>query len=143
MDKQTLSRITASAPTAALQTLAEKVTANRRMEYVKGPEKTMILLTVREPVRNSNFYLGEALAVHCIAELDGVRGAAVALGDDLGRAGAAAALDAAHTGGFPEFAAIEVRLLELEELRKSAESETAALVRGTQVKFHVLEDKEA
>jgi alpha-D-ribose 1-methylphosphonate 5-triphosphate synthase subunit PhnG len=113
------------------------------MEYVKGPEKTMILLTVREPVKNSSFYLGEALAAHCIAELDGVRGAAVALGDDLGRAGAAATLDAAHTGGFPEFAAVESQLRELDELRRSAEAETAALVRSTQVRFHVLEDKEA
>jgi alpha-D-ribose 1-methylphosphonate 5-triphosphate synthase subunit PhnG len=112
------------------------------MEYVKGPEKTMILLMVREPVKNSRFYLGEALAAHCIAELDGVRGAAVALGDDLDRAGAAAALDAAHTGGFPEFAAAELQLLALGARQELAAAEKAALVRGTQVKFHALEDRE-
>jgi alpha-D-ribose 1-methylphosphonate 5-triphosphate synthase subunit PhnG len=112
------------------------------MEYVKGPEKTMILLTVREPVKNSSFYLGEALAAHCIAELDGARGAAVSLGDDLDKAAAAATLDAAHTGGFPEFSAVEGQLRELDELRRSTEAKTAALVRGTQVKFHALEDRE-
>ncbi|MDR1589958.1 MAG: phosphonate C-P lyase system protein PhnG [Oscillospiraceae bacterium] len=142
MDKQTLSRITSRAPTDALQELAEAVSRGRRAELVKGPEKTLVLLTVREPVRNSRFYLGEALASHCVAELDGARGAAVTLGDDLDRAGAAALLDAAHTGGFPEFFAVERRIIELGESLRRGDEENAALIRSTQVSFHALEDRE-
>jgi alpha-D-ribose 1-methylphosphonate 5-triphosphate synthase subunit PhnG len=101
----------------------------------------MILLTIREPARNGRFYLGEALAVHCVAELDGARGAAVALGDDIDRARAGAALDAAHSGGFPEFDAEEERLADLRRGIEKSVGEKAALIRGTHVRFHALEDK--
>lgn len=141
MDKLTLSRITSRAPASSLTPLAETVSAGRRAEIVRGPEKTLVMLTIREPVRNSRFYLGEALASHCAAELDGARGAAVTLGDDLERASAAALIDAAHTGGFPEFFDIEPRLLALGAELRRADGERAAAIRRTQVSFRVLEDR--
>jgi alpha-D-ribose 1-methylphosphonate 5-triphosphate synthase subunit PhnG len=100
-----------------------------------------VQLTVREPVKNSRFYLGEALAAHCVAELDGARGAAVTLGDCLERASAAAMLDAGHSGGFPEFFAVESRLLALGDELRRADGERAALVRSTRVNFQILEDR--
>ena len=142
MDKLTLSRISAYAERERLQSLAEKAAAGRQRLFLKKPEKTMVLLTVREPVQQSLFHLGEMLAVHCIVEISGVRGAAVLMGDDFAKAEAAAVLDAAHSGGFAEFAFIEQELLLLGKERQKENSRKAAAVKKTQVRFHALEDKD-
>jgi alpha-D-ribose 1-methylphosphonate 5-triphosphate synthase subunit PhnG len=101
MDKLTLSRICAYAEPALLVSLAEKAAGGREAALLKGPEKTLVLLQVREPVRRSRFYLGELLAAHCVVELGDIRGAAVLMGDDLEKIRAAAVLDAAHSGCLP------------------------------------------
>lgn len=142
MDKITLSRICAFAEPALLETLAAKAAEGRKAALLKGPEKTLVLLQAREPVRRSRFYLGELLAAHCVVELDGVRGAAVLMGDDLGKAKDAAVLDAAHSGGFPGFARVEGELLRLEEARQAGLAKEAAAVRKTKVSFQSLEDRE-
>ena len=142
MDKRTLSRTCVFAETGTLQSLAKKAAGERELLFLKKPEKTMVLLQVKEPVKRSLFFLGEMLAVHCIVELAGVRGAAVLMGDDFSKAEAAAVLDAAHTGGFAEFALVEPDLLRLEEARRKENARSAAAVKETQVKFHVLEDRE-
>ena len=142
MDKKALSRISAFIEREALRSLAEKAAAGKEVIFLKKPEKTMVFMQVKEPVRQSLFYLGELLAVHCIVELAGVRGAAVLMGDDLGKAESTAILDAAHTGGFAEFAGIEQELLRFEEIRKEQISKQASAVRETQVRFHALLDQE-
>ncbi|GHU64239.1 hypothetical protein FACS189447_00620 [Spirochaetia bacterium] len=142
MNKQTLSRISAFAGAEQLRILAEKAVGDRKPLILKRPEKTMVLLQIREPVRHGRFYLGEALAVHCLVELAGIKGAAVILGDDLAKAEAAAVLDAAHTENLPGFALIEKELLKLEAARQNEAARKAALFRQTQVKFQALEDRE-
>jgi alpha-D-ribose 1-methylphosphonate 5-triphosphate synthase subunit PhnG len=142
MDKLTLSRICAYANGDLLRLLAEKAAEGREAALLMGPEKTMVLLQVREPVRRCRFYLGELLAAHCVVELGGVRGAAVLMGDDLNKARDAAVLDAAHSGGFPGFALVEPELLRLEGARKAELGKEAAEIRKTKVSFRSLEDKE-
>ncbi|MDR2304136.1 MAG: phosphonate C-P lyase system protein PhnG [Treponema sp.] len=140
--KITLSRICAYAGGALLRSLAEKAAEGREAVLLKGPEKTMVLLQVREPVRRSRFYLGEVLAAHCVVELGGVRGVAVMMGDDLEKTRDAAILDAAHSGGFPGFTLVEGELLALEEQRQRELAQEAAEIRKTRVSFQSLEDKE-
>ena len=142
MNKQSLSRISTFAKTEVLRSLAKKAAGNRELLFLKKPEKTMVLLSVKEPVKQSLFYLGEMLAVHCIVELAGVRGAAVLAGDDFLKAEAAAILDAAHSGDFPEFALVEPELLRFEEARQNEAGKQAAAVKETQVRFQALEDRE-
>ncbi|MDR1238571.1 MAG: phosphonate C-P lyase system protein PhnG [Treponema sp.] len=142
MDKLTLSRICAYAGPVLLTSLAEQAAEGKEAALLKGPEKTMVLLQVREPVRRSRFYLGELLAAHCVVELGGVRGAAVLMGDDLNKARAAAILDAAHSGGFPGFARVEGELLRLDAARKTELAKEAAEIRKTNVSFQSLEDRE-
>ena len=142
MDKLTLSRILAFADPAKLGALAEKAAAGKDVLLLKKPEKTMILLKIREPVKGSRFYLGEALAAHCVVEIDGVRGASVQLGDDMEKTLSAAVLDAAHTGNFPGFELVEGELMELDASRVAEAAEVASAVRATQVRFHILGDKE-
>jgi alpha-D-ribose 1-methylphosphonate 5-triphosphate synthase subunit PhnG len=142
MDKLTLSRICAYAGPALLASLAEKAAEGREAALLKGPEKTLVLIQIREPVRHSRFYLGELLAAHCVVELGGIRGAAVLMGDDLEKAKAAAVLDAAHSGGFPGFALVEGELLRLEDRRKGKLTQDTAEIRKTKVSFQSLEDRE-
>jgi alpha-D-ribose 1-methylphosphonate 5-triphosphate synthase subunit PhnG len=142
MDKLTLSRICACTGSELLASLAAKAAEGKEAALLKGPEKTMVLLQVREPVRRCRFYLGELLAAHCIVELGGVRGAAVLMGDDLNKARAAAVLDAAHSGGFPGFARIEEELLALEAAWKAEQAKEAAEIGKTKVSFRSLEDEE-
>jgi alpha-D-ribose 1-methylphosphonate 5-triphosphate synthase subunit PhnG len=142
LDKRGLSRIVNFAGTPLLRELAEQAAAGKEVLVLKPAEKTMALLQVREPVRGERFFLGEALAVHCIVELDGVRGAAIQLGDDLDRVEAAATLDAAHSGDFPGFALALPRLLRLEEDRAAALEEEAETIRRTAVNFQSLKDGE-
>jgi alpha-D-ribose 1-methylphosphonate 5-triphosphate synthase subunit PhnG len=140
MDKLTLSRICAYAGQALLMSLAEKAAGDREAVLLKGPEKTLVLLQVREPVTLSRFYLGELLAAHCVVELGGIRGAAVLMGDDLEKVRAAAVLDAAHSGCLPGFALVEGELLALEETRQRELAREAAEIRKTRVSFQSLED---
>ena len=142
MDKLSLSRVLAFADPAKLGALAEKAASGKDILLLKKPEKTMILLQIREPVKGSRFYLGEALAAHCVVEIDGVRGASVQLGDDMGKALSAAVLDAAHTGNFPGFELVESDLMELDAARAAEAAEVASAIRSTQVRFHIMEDKE-
>jgi phosphonate C-P lyase system protein PhnG len=130
------------ADTALLRDLAEKAAGGRETLILKPAEKTLALLQIREPAGGGRFFLGEALAAHCIVELGGVRGAAVQLGDDLGRVQAAAMLDAAHSGGFVEFTLVLPQLLALEAERAVALEQEAEMVRGTAVHFQSLEDRE-
>jgi alpha-D-ribose 1-methylphosphonate 5-triphosphate synthase subunit PhnG len=141
MDKLTLSRILAFADAAKLGAIAEKAVSGKEVLLLKKPEKTMILLEIREPVKQGRFYLGEALAVHCVVEVDGVRGASVQLGDDMEKVLSSAVLDAAHTGNFHGFELAEEELLDLDASRASEAARIASDVRSTQVRFHILEDK--
>ena len=131
------------ADTPLLRELAEQAAAGKETLVLKPAEKTLVLLQVREPLQGKCFFLGEALAARCIVEVDGVRGAAVQLGDDLPRIEAAAVLDAAHTGGFAGFTLALPRLLALEAERAAALEAEAELVRKTAVQFQSLEDREA
>jgi phosphonate C-P lyase system protein PhnG len=142
MDKRSLSRIMNFADTALLRDLAERAAGGREALILKPAEKTLALVHIREPAQGGCFFLGEALVAHCIVELGGVRGAAVQLGDDLGRVQAAAMLDAAHSGGFAEFTLVLPQLLALEAERAEALEREAELVRGTAVQFQSLEDRE-
>jgi alpha-D-ribose 1-methylphosphonate 5-triphosphate synthase subunit PhnG len=142
MDKITLSRICAFTGSGRLASLAARAAEGREAALLKGPEKTLVLIQMREPVRGSRFYLGELLASHCVVELDGVRGTAVLMGDDFDKVRDAAVLDAVHSGGFPGFALVEGELLRLEEQRKAGLAKEAAEISKTKVSFQSLEDRE-
>lgn len=140
MKKKELSRILASADRNEIIKLAEEVQKAHQILLLKPPARTMVMLQVKEPVKKSRFYLGEMLACHCVAEADGVQGASVMAGDDLEKAKAAALLDAAHTGAFPEWKELESRLLRLEEAEREKRRRDASIYKETRVDFRVLED---
>ena len=62
---------------------------------MKAPAKTLAMIKLREPVKNSLFYLGEALVCDTVVELGGTKGTAVVLGDDFDKVSSMAVIDAA------------------------------------------------
>ena len=93
-----------------------------------------------EPVKQSIFYLGEMLASHCVVEVDGVQGAAVMAGDDFEKVRCAAILDAVHTGRMKEAKELEGKIRRLGRKQQKKRETEAAVIRGTKVDFHVMED---
>jgi alpha-D-ribose 1-methylphosphonate 5-triphosphate synthase subunit PhnG len=100
----------------------------------------MVMIQVKEPVKSSRFFIGELLASECFVEVDGIKGVAVIMGDDMKKALAAAVLDAAHTAKFDEFKSVETKLFDLEKQRIVKRKKEAAIFRQTQVDFKILED---
>ena len=61
MEKKELFRIMAAADGSMLRELAQPLAEKYGVSVVKAPAKTLAMIKLREPVKNSLFYLGEAL----------------------------------------------------------------------------------
>ncbi|GAA3657917.1 hypothetical protein GCM10022224_021450 [Nonomuraea antimicrobica] len=102
------------------------------------PEVGMVMLTVREPVAEERFHLGEVLVTSCTVEVAGAAGWCMRGGDDRVAALAAALLDAAAAAGLP--AAGDVRALceAVAERRAREDAAEWAEVSRTRVAFEEL-----
>ena len=95
MEKKELFRIMAAADGSMLRELAQPLAEKYGVSVVKAPAKTLAMIKLREPVKNSLFYLGEALVCDTVVELGGTKGTAVVLGDDFDKVSSMAVIDAA------------------------------------------------
>ena len=136
MDKKEFSRILLRASRKEVIGMAEEAENNHRVTLLKEPAKTMVMLRVKQSI----FYLGEMLASHCVVEVDGVQGAAVMAGDDFEKVRCAAILDAVHTGRMKEAKELEGKIRRLGRKQQKKRETEAAVIRGTKVDFHVMED---
>ena len=93
MEKKELFRIMAAADGSMLRELAQPLAEKYGVSVVKAPAKTLAMIKLREPVKNSLFYLGEALVCDTVVELGGTKGTAVVLGDDFDKTAVLAALE--------------------------------------------------
>ena len=94
MEKKELFRIMAAADGSMLRELAQPLAEKYGVSVVKAPAKTLAMIKLREPVKNSLFYLGEALVCDTVVELGGTKGTAVVLGDDFDKVSSMAVIDA-------------------------------------------------
>lgn len=84
--------------------LAERLIADGTLGEVSvltGPDVGMVMMTVREPVAEQRFHLGEVLVTQCRVEVAGATGWCVRGGDDRVTTLAAALLDGAAAAGLP------------------------------------------
>ena len=101
MDKKRLSRILARADRQTVAALSADIVKSYSPVVVKEPCKTLAMIKMREPVRQSLFYIGEVIVCEAAVEIDGVQGVAVLMGDDAEKALNMAIIDAAvNMGGF-------------------------------------------
>ena len=140
MNKRRLSKILAKASPQQVQELAEEIKAQHEITVVKAPEKSLVMIKMRDPVTESLFYLGEVIVSEAIVDLDGAKGTAVLMGDDYEKALDMAVIDAAcNKGVFARFDALEQ--LEAEQNRRT-EQENALFLK-TMVNFTSMDSEAA
>ena len=99
MDKKRLTKILANMGRDEIAVLSAEIQKNHRPVIVKEAGKTLTMIKMREPVKQSLFYIGEVIVCEAAVEIDGVQGAAVLMGDDAEKTLGMAIIDAAVNKG--------------------------------------------
>lgn len=132
MEKKRLSKILAKTDRKILKQMAKEIEKQYQVIVIKEPEKVLTMIKMREPVKESLFYLGEVMVSEAIVELDGTRGMAVVMGDDFEKVLHMAVIDAAcNKGVFTQ----SDTLLKLEKKQLKAMEKENAMFMKTKVNF--------
>jgi alpha-D-ribose 1-methylphosphonate 5-triphosphate synthase subunit PhnG len=132
MEKKRFFKILAKADAGAVAALAKSIRDRHQVTVIKAPAKTLAMIRMREPVRQSLFNIGEVMVCEALVELSGARGAAVTMGDDFEKTLNIAVLDAACNRGVFDG---EDALLELEKAQIEQEEKENAMHLKTMVSF--------
>ena len=136
VDKRRMTKILANADSSAVAELSADIRKTYKPVIVREPGKTLVMIKMREPVKQSLFYIGEVIACEAVVEIDGVKGAAVVMGDDAGKTLDMAIIDAAVNKGV--FTGIETLLALEKEQLEQVELENAMHLK-TMVSFESLD----
>lgn len=120
--------------------LGEKLQQQYSLTIVKKPEKSLVMIKMREPVKNSLFYLGETIITEAVVQLEDTVGTAVTMGDDFEKALHMAIIDAAENKGVFVH---EDLLLEWEQAQRQKMEQENALFQKTKVDFHSMDSEVA
>ena len=138
MDKKRLTKILAKADRREIAEMAADIKKSYSPVIVKEPGKTLAMIKMREPVRQSLFYIGEVIVCEAVVEIDGVQGVAVMMGDDTGKILDMAIIDAAINKGV--FGHMDT-LLELECGQEDSVGRENALHLKTMVNFESMDEE--
>ncbi|MCI6887125.1 MAG: phosphonate C-P lyase system protein PhnG [Lachnospiraceae bacterium] len=138
MDKKRLFRIMAKASDEEIRELASDIIADHTVMVIKEPAKTLAMIKMQEPVKESLFYIGEVIVCEAVVMVDGTRGMAVTMGDHFEKVYHMAVIDAACNQGI--FAG-EKRLMELEEQQITREEKENAMHLKTMVNFQSMDSE--
>lgn len=138
MEKRRLFKIMFKADRDEIINLANEIKEINDVLVVKEPEKVLAMIKMREPVKESLFYLGEVVVTEATVSVNGVNGMAVAMGDDYEKTLSMAIIDAAYNGKVFEK---ENVLLELEKDQISKEEKENAMFMKTMVDFHSMDSE--
>ena len=136
MEKKRLTKILANADRECIASLAAGIQKTHSPVIVKGPDKTLTMIKMREPVKQSLFYIGEVIVCEATVEIDGIKGIAVLMGDDTGKTLDMAIIDAAINNGV--FNDMDT-LLELEKEQNDRVMREYAMHLKTMVNFESMD----
>jgi len=139
MDKKRLSKILAKADRQTVAAIAGDILKSYHPVIIKEPGKTLAMIKMREPVKNSLFYIGEVIVCEAVVEIDSTKGIAVVMGDDTGKTLNMAIIDAAVNKGV--FIGMDI-LFALEKEQNDREMRENAMHLKTMVNFESM-DQEA
>lgn len=140
MDKNRLFRIMAHGSDSTLIQLSNLIEQSYKVTVIKKPQKTLAMITIRESVKNSDFYLGELLSCEAMVEINGNKGVAVTMGDDYPKVLAMAVIDAAQNAGLPEFKQqVEPALLAMEQQQNKLKEQENGMYLKTMVNFQSMD----
>jgi len=139
MEKKRLTKILARAGKHDVAELSAIIQETHCPVIIKEPGKTLTIIKMREPVKQSLFYIGEVIVCEASVEIDGVKGMAVLMGDDTEKALDMAIIDAAFNKGV--FSGLDT-LLKLEQQQNDQVMKENAMHLKTMVNFESM-DQEA
>ena len=135
--EEELSSIMAGASGEELSAIANQIKTDSVVRILKEPQKTLVMVKVRESVKNSLFYLGEVLATECMVTVDGIKGVSVIAGDDFHKAASAAIIDG-YLNGNRDNEEILRQIEALEEKQKKERETLNRQLRKSKVNFNVM-----
>lgn len=135
MEKKRLFRIMAKADREFAIGIANQIKEKEEITIVKEPEKVLTMIKMREPVKQSLFYLGEVMVTEAAVAVGGANGVAVLMGDDYEKTSSMAIIDAAFNSGVWQD---ETPFLEMEEQLLAQEEKENALFQKTMVDFKTM-----
>lgn len=143
MDKKRLFRIMANMSSKKLNQMSNKVRENGEVLIIKEPSKTLTMIKMREPVKNSLFYIGEVMVTEAIVEMNGIKGMAVTMGDDFEKTLDMAIIDCGFNNGFAVTAMIKEELIRQEKKQTVKIEKENAMHLKTMVNFNTMSGGEA
>lgn len=141
MTKKEISAVLARAAREEVEKIAALIRATERIELVKEPQKTLVMVKVRESVGQSLFYLGEVLATECMVMVNGIKGFSVMAGDDFDKVLSAAVIDGFLNDKNGKSEKRDQILSEIQELDKEQKKKRAGLnaaIMKSKVNFNVM-----
>lgn len=139
MEKRELFRILCKSAREQVILLANGIKDKHVITVVRKPAKTLVLMKVREPVAQSEFYLGEVLACEAMVRIGESQGMALTIGDDFEKVLSMAIVDAACNAAVPELGWIGARLSGLQAVVDREERIAFARNHKSKVQFNVME----
>ncbi len=140
MEKKRFFRILGKASRQQVSALAAPYKEKQRITVIKEPAKSLAMIRMREPVKESLFYLGEVIVCEASVLLGQTKGTAVTMGDDFEKVMDMAVLDAAVNAGIFQG---EDALLILEAAQTAETEKENALYLNTMVSFTAMDAEEA
>ena len=140
LEKKRLFQILTRADREDVIALGAELQQNYPVMIVKKPEKSLTMIKMREPVKQSLFYLGEVIVTEATVSLDGVVGTAVTMGDDFEKTLHMAIIDAAENKGVFRKEALLLKW-EMQQLRQLEQEN--AMFQKTKVDFHSMDSEAA
>lgn len=140
MEKKRLFQILSRAERSDVIRLGRELQQQYSVTIVKKPEKSLTMIRMREPVKKSLFYLGEAIITEAVVTLEDTVGTAVTMGDDFEKTLYMAVIDAAENRGV--FARNDL-LLEWEQAQQRRIAQENAMFQKTKVDFHSMDSEAA
>lgn len=140
MKKRELFKIMAKSSRDRLINLASKIEENEEVEVIKSPEKTLVMVKMKDPVSENPYYLGEVLACEAIVKINGEKGMAVTMGDDFQKVYSMALIDGALNNKLDEKYEILKELLALESKIIEEERAEYSRIMKSKVDFSVMEE---
>lgn len=136
MEKRRMFKILSKADREIVIGLADEIKKIYQIIVVKEPQKGLAMIKMREPVKESLFYLGEVIVTEATVSIDGVNGTAVAMGDDYEKTLAMAIIDAAYNADIFDK---ENTLIELEKEQICKIEKENAMFLKTMVNFQSMD----
>lgn len=141
MKRYERTRVLVEGDREVLASFAQAAAAHLQVEVFKEPVEELVMLKVREGAAKSTFFLGEALMVSCIVQVEDTYGYGMLLGEDREAAYQLAVVDAAyaHDAEWCEHAGWNETLCEQQALLSEEEQEQRARIAKTRVDFSTMD----